>query len=784
MSGRPRIAVVDLGAGNLASLCAALAAVGGEPLRATEPGALRGAAAVVLPGVGQFAAAARALDAWRGALADAVDRGLPLLGICLGMQLLFAEGEEGGTRAPGLGLLPGRVRALAGWTDPPRAPHMAWTPVRRTAPSPLLAGIPDGTAFYFAHSYAADPQGPAPWVAAVAAYRLPFPAVVAAGNVHGVQFHPERSGEAGLRLLARFVELARRPAPWPSAGPVAARGFRVLPALDLRGGRCVRLEAGDFSRERVVADDPVAAARRWVEAGARELHVVDLDGARAGRPVHLETLRAVCALGVPVQAGGGVRDPEAVRQLLAAGVARVLVGTAAAEDPELLARLVEAAGGALRVSLDLRADPAAAADPAAPAAWRLAGRGWQALGRPLPEALADLGRLGIREVVVSDVARDGTRAGVRPEPFLAVARAGLSVLAAGGVADAADLDLLAGLPGVVGAVVGRAAYEGAAPPERLFGWPPRPVPAPEGGERPEPATARCAGAAAGCAARPAGPVAAAAVAPAAGGGRPGAGRAAAPSAAMPRLIPCLDVRGGRVVKGVRFRHLRDLGDPVALARRYAAEGADELVLLDIAATPEGRGTLLALVRAVAEAVFVPLTVGGGIRSVEDARAVFLAGADKVAVNTAAVERPALLAELAARFGRQATVLAVDARRSRHPACPSGWEVVTHAGTRPRGLDALAWCRQAVALGAGEILVTSVDRDGTRQGYDLELLAALRAAVDVPIVASGGAGSPADLAAAVAAGADAVLVASLLHEGDWDVGGLKAALRRQGVAVRA
>ncbi|MDX2000120.1 MAG: imidazole glycerol phosphate synthase subunit HisF [Thermoanaerobaculia bacterium] len=245
-----------------------------------------------------------------------------------------------------------------------------------------------------------------------------------------------------------------------------------------------------------------------------------------------------------------------------------------------------------------------------------------------------------------------------------------------------------------------------------------------------------------------------------------------------RIIPCLDVAQGRVVKGIRFQDLRDLGDPAEAAERYAEQGADEIVFLDVDAAPEGRATALDWVRRTAERVFVPLTVGGGVRSVADAAALFSAGADKVGVNSAAVARPELLGEIAARFGNQAVVLSIDARRR-----PGGWEVVTHGGRRGTGLDAVAWAREGVTRGAGEILLTSIDGDGTRAGYDLELIRAIAVVVPVPVIASGGAGSVDHLAEGLAAGAAAVLSASIFHHGDTTVGAVKRELARRGFRVR-
>ncbi len=249
-----------------------------------------------------------------------------------------------------------------------------------------------------------------------------------------------------------------------------------------------------------------------------------------------------------------------------------------------------------------------------------------------------------------------------------------------------------------------------------------------------------------------------------------------------RVIPCLDVDGGRVVKGVNFVSLRDAGDPVELAAAYDAEGADELVFLDITASSDERETMYGVLERTADQVFIPLTVGGGVRSADDVDRLLRAGADKVAVNTAAIARPGLLSELSERFGSQCVVVSVDARRA-GSGSGSGFEVTTHGGRRGTGLDAVAWAARAAELGAGEILLTSMDADGTKAGFDLPLISAVRAEVDVPVVASGGAGQAADFAPAVAAGADAVLAASLFHFGELRIPAVKESLRAAGYPVR-
>jgi cyclase len=253
-----------------------------------------------------------------------------------------------------------------------------------------------------------------------------------------------------------------------------------------------------------------------------------------------------------------------------------------------------------------------------------------------------------------------------------------------------------------------------------------------------------------------------------------------------RVIPCLDVDGGRVVKGVNFRDLRDAGDPVELAALYDSEGADELTFLDITASSGGRQTMYDVVRRTAEQVFIPLTVGGGVRSCADVNALLRAGADKVSLNTAAIARPALLGEAARQFGSQCVVLSVDARRvlpGEPGAPPSGFEVTTHGGRTGTGIDAVDWARRAVDLGAGEILLNSMDADGTTAGFDLELIRLVRAAVTVPVIASGGAGTLDHFPPAVDAGADAVLAASVFHFGTLRIGQVKEVLRAAGHPVR-
>jgi cyclase len=249
---------------------------------------------------------------------------------------------------------------------------------------------------------------------------------------------------------------------------------------------------------------------------------------------------------------------------------------------------------------------------------------------------------------------------------------------------------------------------------------------------------------------------------------------------MTRIIPCLDVKNGRVVKGVNFENLTDEGDPVELARRYALEGADEIVFLDIAASPERRGTMLNVISRTAAEVFIPLTVAGGVRSVDDMRAVLRAGADKVGINTAAISNPQLIADCAKQFGSQCVVLSIDALQT----SPTTWEVVVNGGRKKTGFDAVDWAIRGAKLGAGEILLTSIDRDGTKKGFDIDLLKAMRDAVSLPVVASGGAGTTDHFVEAAQEGqANAVLAASIFHRGEIEISSVKAAMAVAGVPVR-
>jgi imidazole glycerol-phosphate synthase subunit HisF len=481
--------------------------------------------------------------------------------------------------------------------------------------------------------------------------------------------------------------------------------MELYPAIDLRAGRAVRLQQGDYAQETIYGDDPVAIACSFVEQGAQWIHVVDLDAARSGDPVNRPVIAALCAaVGVPVQSGGGVRTLDAARALADAGVARVVVGTAAVERPELVGDIIDA-GVQVSLGVDARGP-------------RIATHGWQNDGGiTIVELLQRFDGVALSAMVVTEISVDGMLTGPDVSGLANVlAATDVPVIASGGVGTLEDVarlrDLRAGGRALHGAITGKAIYENRF---------------------------------------------------------------------TVRVIPCLDVTDGRVVKGTKFVELRDAGDPVELAARYDAEGADELVFLDITASSDGRATTVEMARRVAEQVFIPFTIGGGIRSSEDARIMLMAGADKVSVNSAAVTRPELIRDIADVFGSQCAVVAVDAKRR---LSDDGWEVVIHGGRTRTGLDVLEWVDRAVEFGAGEILLTSMDRDGTKDGFDNALTRAVSDRVPVPVIASGGVGTLAHLVDGVVDGhADAVLAASIFHFREHSIADAKAVMTAAGLTVR-
>ena len=650
-----RIAILDYGMGNLRSAEKALEHVGAEAEITRDHERVRAADGVVLPGVGAFPKAMEEVRrlGYDDLLRELVEAGRPVLGICLGMQLLFESTTELGG-GEGIGLLEGPVEQLD--VNGLKVPHIGWNPVswRARVGAGRRAGGPDGL---LPRALLRAPAGP--------------------------RRGRGRSGELRDRVRERGGAAARlrRPVPprevrprRPAAAVQLHGAVILLPAVDIRDGRAVRLRQGDFDDETVYAEDPLEAARAFVEAGARFLHVVDLDGAKAGEPANLHHLRRIKdKLDVAVEYGGGLRSLVSIREALAAGAERVVLGTAALTDPEFLDEALATWDPRVLVAIDARGGQVSVA-------------GWTKETQMQPAELIErLQRRGVQRFVFTNVDRDGMLEGPDLDEVVRISEVVRGrFLYSGGIGSLEDLVALRDLRlvNLAGVISGKALYE------RRFTV------------------------------------------------ADGNAALAAEVMLLKRVIPCLDVDKGRVVKGIEFVNIRDAGDPVELAARYQDEGADEIVFLDITASHERRETVAELARRCADDVFIPFTIGGGIRSVEDAQAVLDAGSDKVSVNSAAVARPELIGEMADVFGAQCVVLAIDARRR----ADGDYEVLVNGGRTETGREAIEWAREGVERGAGEILLTSMDRDGTEDGYELELTRRVADAVEVPVIASGGAGT--------------------------------------------
>ena len=486
----------------------------------------------------------------------------------------------------------------------------------------------------------------------------------------------------------------------------------VIPSLDLLGGNVVRLLRGDFANVTGYGDPETVLDSLDVPRDSR-LHIVDLEASRSGHPVETDIVRRLATRGLRIQAGGGIRSLDDARTWIDAGAEKVVIGTVAADAPEVLRIIVDHLGAERVIAaIDVRDGVVRVG-------------GWERdATASLAEVLARVEELGIAEALITDISKDGAMRGPSFALYRSL-RTKLRIIASGGVSAISDVVSLGRIANVGGCVIGRALLDG----------------------RIDLAEARA--------------------------------RVATPNAIPERVIPCLDVRDGRVVKGVNFVDIRDAGDPVECAMRYEAEGADELVILDISATDANRTTALDTVRRVSESLFIPLTVGGGVRTIEDFRALLRAGADRVAINTAALRNPQLIADCAREFGVQAVVLSCDAKR-----VGDHFEAMVRSGKEASGIDAIEWCRRAEELGTGEILLTSVDRDGTNSGYDIELLRAVTSVVKIGVIASGGAGNVEHFRDAIeSGGARAVLAASLFHDRKLSIGDVKEFLASSGLPVR-
>jgi len=496
----------------------------------------------------------------------------------------------------------------------------------------------------------------------------------------------------------------------------------LIPAMDIREGKVIRLTQGDFSKQITYSDDPLTILRQFIEAGALWIHVVNLDGALTGNfkenlsyPVILNLIALSKQAGIKIQIGGGIRSVEIVDELILKGADRIILGTIALDDEKLLNILSKQDKNKIAIALDTSDGT-------------IRTKGWQIDSNlDIFNVLSKLENLGIQDFVVTDIMKDGTSTGLNTNLFLELMerkKPKTRIIASGGVSNIGDVENA--LLYADGVIVGKALYNGNIPLKVL------------GTFLDNLHTSRL----------------------------------------IKRIIPCLDVKNGRVVKGIKFKNLRDSGDPVELAQFYNDNGADELVFLDISATLEGRKSMLNTIRSVAEEIFIPLTVGGGIKSIEDMTAIIKAGAEKVSINSAAINDPDLITKGAKKFGSQCIVIAIDAKKE-----GESWEVYSHSGTKPTGLDVLDWVRTVVEKGAGELLVTSMDKDGTNSGYDLELIRAITDIVSVPVIASGGAGSKKHFVEAINNGAEAVLAASLFHFNILRIQDLKIFMDAHDVLVR-
>ncbi|MBY9020350.1 MAG: imidazole glycerol phosphate synthase subunit HisF [Candidatus Lokiarchaeota archaeon] len=492
--------------------------------------------------------------------------------------------------------------------------------------------------------------------------------------------------------------------------------------MDIREGKVVRLTQGDFSKQITYSDDPIAILKQFIEVGALWIHVINLDGALTGNfqknlsyPVILNLIKLSKQTGIKIQIGGGIRSIETIEELIMRGTDRIILGTIVFDDSKLLEVLSKQYRSKIAIALDSSNNT-------------IRTKGWQFdTNLNLFDIFHKLENLGIHDFIVTDIMKDGTSTGLNTNLYLELQKIkhlNTRIIASGGISNINDVEKA--LRYSDGVIVGKALYNGNIPLKLLSTFLDN----------------------------------------------------LHKSRLVKRIIPCLDVKNGRVVKGVKFQNLRDSGDPVDLARYYSENGADELVFLDISATLEGRKSMLNTIRSVAEEVFIPLTVGGGIRTIEDMTVIIKAGAEKVSINSAAITDPTLITKGALKFGSQCIVVAIDAKRK-----GESWEVYSHSGTKPTGLDVLEWAKTVVDKGAGELLVTSMDKDGTNSGYDLDLIRAVTDIVSVPVIASGGAGNKEHFVEAINSGAEAVLAASLFHFNILRIQDLKKFMNARDVLVR-
>jgi cyclase len=497
---------------------------------------------------------------------------------------------------------------------------------------------------------------------------------------------------------------------------------RIIPAIDLYNNKVVRLMQGDFDQLAVYSIDPLKTVENFMKKGVQYIHLIDLNGVKSGiieKSPNYDLITSIIKKckkwGVKVQLGGGIRSEETIKKLISSGLEKVILGSLPFDDERVFLKIVEKFNENILVALDVLND-------------KIRVKGWtQDTKCELETQLRFFEDKGISSFVITDISRDGTLRGPNIELYKklsALKKSDSIIIASGGIKIPSDVKQV--LKYANGVIIGKALYNHNISHQNL-----------------ESLVLNY-----------------------------------SPTNLVKRVIPCLDVKDGRVVKGVNFNNLKDSGDPVELAKIYNSEGADELVFLDISATLEERESMMNVIKEVAEEVYIPFTVGGGIRNLRDISKIINAGAEKACINTAAFTNPELITLGAQKFGSQCIVVAIDVKRVKN-----GWEVYIKSGTEATGIDAILWTKNVVKRGAGEILVTSMDQDGTQSGYDLGLIRALSQAVPVPIIASGGAGNLDHFYQAIMNGAEAVLAASLFHKKIIAIRDLKSYLRYKDIRVR-
>lgn len=477
----------------------------------------------------------------------------------------------------------------------------------------------------------------------------------------------------------------------------------TIPAIDILNGNCVRLYQGDYSKVKQYSQNPLKIAQKLQSQRAEYLHIIDLDGAKNGRTSNFKTIIEIANnIDIPIQVGGGIRNFQDAQKYLKAGIDRIILGSSAIQNPQLIKKLINEFGPQrIIIATDIKNN-------------KIAIEGWtKSSNQSISNFLQNLKQLNASQVLVTDISKDGTLEGPNLPLIQKIIKSGFQVFAAGGISNIKDLQNLKSI-GVKAAITGKAYYEG----------------------RINLSTAKKLN-----------------------------------TDLAKRVIPCLDVANGQVVKGINFKNLKVTGDPVELGQKYSEQSADELVFLDITATNQKRQTLVNLVEKVAQNIFIPFTVGGGIKNLDDIQTLLLKGADKIAICTTAIKNPSLIKQASKRFGAQCIVISMDCKKD-----GKSWKLYTNGGKVKTKVDAIKFAKKMEKLGAGELLINSLDQDGTKQGYDLELLRSISETVNIPIIASSGAGTKEDFTKAYQF-ADACLAASIFHFDKIQIPELKKYLRK-------